>query len=499
MAWRYIAQRLPEGEFLDWDLPLTDVEVTPALNAPGGLTGTVPVEVPRLVNGPGGEPVLQPWRTAVWAEDEAGQIRGGGVLTAARVDQQGRLRIECIGLSGALVAGQPWTAAFRTWLEKDPLDIVREIYAHVQGQPGGDLGLVVDDTTSPVRVGTPEDPTRRAARLRAEQTKTARDDAKATLDKAKVHAETTRHAALKAAGLTDMTGRLVVAELDGEGKEPSKTKKNLWYRPSKNRVHKVVERREGGTTKTAWESVPAALALTRTAVASQQAEEAAKKAYDAAKSVADKAAEAFAAVRDRQQEDPFRLNWWSTHDLGKVIDDLAQSTPFDMVEHTRWTGDQLAHRLELAYPRRGRRRTDLRYVIGENAEVPREAAWGEDFATLVQVIGAGEGSKMVRALQSTGAVGVRRVHVHTDKALTKTGDAEQRARVLAPSLTGDLRIREVLVYDHPHAPVGAVALGDEIRLQGRIDWADIDLWLRVMAITYQPDQPAVIRLRVEGA
>src|SRR5690606_37257774 len=98
MAWRYIAQRLPEGEFLDWDLPLTDVEVTPALNAPGGLTGTAPVEAPRRVNGPGGEPVLQPWRTAVWAEDEAGQIRGGGVLTAARVDQQGRLRIECIGL-----------------------------------------------------------------------------------------------------------------------------------------------------------------------------------------------------------------------------------------------------------------------------------------------------------------------------------------------------------------------------------------------------------------
>lgn len=51
MTWRYIAQRLPSGEFLDFDLPLKDVEVTEARNAPGGLTGSVPVEVGRLAGG----------------------------------------------------------------------------------------------------------------------------------------------------------------------------------------------------------------------------------------------------------------------------------------------------------------------------------------------------------------------------------------------------------------------------------------------------------------
>ncbi len=50
-SWRYIAQRLPSGEFLDWDLPLQDVDVTTALSAPGGLTATVPVEVARLHGG----------------------------------------------------------------------------------------------------------------------------------------------------------------------------------------------------------------------------------------------------------------------------------------------------------------------------------------------------------------------------------------------------------------------------------------------------------------
>lgn len=51
MGWQFIAQRLPGGEFLDFDLPLDDPEVTPALSAPGGLTATVPVEVARLRGG----------------------------------------------------------------------------------------------------------------------------------------------------------------------------------------------------------------------------------------------------------------------------------------------------------------------------------------------------------------------------------------------------------------------------------------------------------------
>ncbi|PYG00154.1 hypothetical protein SAMN05216184_10493 [Georgenia satyanarayanai] len=496
MTWRYIAQRIPSGEFLHWDLPLTDVQVTPALNAPGGLGGSIPFAVAALL-GEDGQPLIKPWHTAIWAE-AGGQIRGGGIVTSTPLTDDGQaLQVRCTGLSGALIARTPWTATYRRYLQTDPLDIVRDIFAHVQSFPAGALGLVVDDTTSPVTVGVPEDPGRRAARLRAEETKATLDEAKTTLDKAKALLDTTTKAALRAAGLTDMTGKVVVAELDKDGKEPSKTKKNLWYRPSKNRAHKVAG------TPAAWVSVPAALADARKAAAATTAHDQADKAYDAAKTVNDKTRKAFQDVQDRQDEDPFLINSWSTHDLGKVVDDLATDTPFDMVEHTEWVGDQLVHRLELAYPRRGARRNDLRYVIGENVAVPREAAWGDDYASDVQVFGAGEGHKMVRSMQSTAATGMRRVHTHTDKTVTTAAAADQRARVLAPTLRGGLRITELTVYDHPHAPVGAVQLGDEIRLMGRLDWAEVDMWLRVMAITYTPDGPAVIKLRVtpstEGA
>lgn len=443
------------------------------------------------------EPVLIPWRTAIWAQAD-GQIVGGGVLTGTRVDDEGRLRIECTGISGAAIAGQPWTADPAKYLEADPLDIVRDIYAHVRAQEGGNLGLEVTDTASPVRVGTPEDPARRIARLRVEQIKPDLDQKKATYDKAKKHAAATTQTALAAAGHKDLTGKLVVAELDSEGNEPSKTKKNLWYRPSKNRVHKVVERMVGKAKRTSWEAVPAALPAARVAAAAIRAEEAAKKEYDAVKSVSDKARQAYDAVKDRQAEDAFTLDWWSTLDLGRVVDDLAGDTPFDMIERTSWdsTGERLVHRLELSYPRRGRRRTDLRFVIGENVTVPRESVWGDDYASELQVLGAGEGHKMIRAAQPTGAVGIRRVRTHTDKAIGKQTTAAKRARILAPAFTGGLNITEVTAFDHPHARLGEIGLGDEIRLVGRIDWADIDLWLRVVAITYRPKQPAAIVLRV---
>lgn len=497
MGWRYILQALPSREWLHWDLPLKDVRVTPALSGAGGLTGTLPVATRSLLDDHG-KPLVKQWRTAIWAEAD-GEIRGGGVVTNLRADSNGALNIECLGISGALVAGQPYDGPPLHLLQVDPLDVVRTLYRHVQSRPGADLGVVVDDTTSPVRVGIPEDPRRRAARLASEAATDRRDIAKATYDRAKAHAETTRHAALRAAGLSDMTGRLVVEELDEDGKEPSKSKKNLWYRPSKNRVHKVVERTEGKTKKQEWEAVPAALAATRPAAAAQEAEKRAKDAYDAAREAADVARRGYDDVKDLQEEEPFTLNYWSTHDIGRVIDDLAATTPFDIVEHTAWapgSDRRLTHHLELAYPRRGRRRTDLRFVIGENVVVPPQPTWGEGYASDVMVLGAGEGSKMVTATHSARRDGIRRVAVHTDKSITTSARAAQEARRVGAELTGGITISSLTLIDHPHARLGTLTVGDEIRLLGSLPWTRIDLWLRVTAITYRPDDTRQVEIAV---
>lgn len=49
-------------------------------------------------------------------------------------------------------------------------------------------------------------------------------------------------------------------------------------------------------------------------------------------------------------------------------------------------------------------------------------------------------------------------------------------------------IDEITLRDHPHAPVGSLELGDEIYLEGRTGWRELDFWARVVGISIKPDQ-----------
>ena len=350
-SWRYIAQRVPGGEFVDFDLPLSDVTITRTLSGPGRLSATIPVEVTRL-RGPDGRPVLDPWGTAIWAE-RGGQIRGGGIYVAPSLRGQA-WSLDCMGISGYPQA-MAWTGDPYSGVDVDPLDLVRRIWDHLQSQPGGNLGVSLDPTVSPVRVGTAED-----------------------------------------APATDT----------------------------------------GAATG------------------------------------------------------PVRLDWWSTHDLGKVIDDHAASTPFDYLEDTLWEGEQLVHRLRLGYPTLGTRRADLRFAIGENiALIPDLSAAEGDYATEVLGLGAGEGRTTVRTPTLTRpAPGLRRVVVHTDKSARTTEALLPAARAALAAADGALGLRQVVVNDHPHAPLGSFDVGDEIPITGPTGWVDLDAWVRVVEIEIKPTE-----------
>jgi hypothetical protein len=358
--WRYIAQDLPSGEFREWHLPLTNVEITRTLSGPGRLTGQLPVPLAEL------DGVLRPWGTAIWAEADE-QIRGGGILTPWQAGEQA-LTVDCVGISG-YPQGMPWTGPTQALIDVDPLDVVRMIWSHLQSQPGGDLGVVVDATTSPVRVGEPE-----------------RD----------------------------------VSFTTGEGQD--------------------VEFTAG----------------------------------------------------------PFRLEWWSTHDLGRVQDDLAADTPFDYLEDTAWDGDELVHRLRLGYPTLGARRTDLRFALGENVSVvPTLDAEDDDYASDVLALGAGEGQAMVHtSLHRPDAAGLRRVHVYTDKTARSTSALAGSARRELAWLTGAPRVRTLSVTDHPHAGLGSFDVGDEIFVEGASGWVTLDRWVRIVERTINPDAGDRITLTV---
>jgi hypothetical protein len=355
--WRYIAQAIPSGEFLEWELPLDDVEITRVLSGPGRLTATIPAALPRLAD------VLRPFGTAIWAE-ASGTIRGGGILTPWSVEDQ-RLQLDCMGIAG-IPAGQPWTANQKTYVQRDPLDVVRDIWAHLQAQPDGNMGVVVDSTKSLARVGNPA---------------------------------------------TKVNGKVTPAE-------------------------------------------------------------------------------------------PLSLDWWSTHDLGRVIDDLAEQAPFDYLEHTAWSGERLAHRIRLGYPTIGQRKTGPtapRFALGENVVlVPQLSAEDDDYASDILSLGAGEGRAMKRGpvVRRPGR-GLRRVAVVIDKNATTSEQLGSLARQRLGVLDGQPRLHTLTVVDHPHARIGTFAEGDEIYVSGASGWTVLDRWVRIVEYAIRPDQGDRVTITVQ--
>lgn len=151
--WRYIAARL-NGDgtesILDTELPLTSPSLTKNLSGADGLSGRITPALARLL-GPDGQPVIEPWSTAIFSE-ESGQIRHGAIVN--RIQKDGaELAITGIGFTGA-IKGQPYTGS-SFFVEKDALDIARHIWYHWQSFEGGNLGLTIDASTKTgILVGT---------------------------------------------------------------------------------------------------------------------------------------------------------------------------------------------------------------------------------------------------------------------------------------------------------------------------------------------------------
>jgi hypothetical protein len=350
-TWNYIAERITgdgPGVFLDFELPLTDVTVTDVLSGPPQLTAVIRPAYGRLI-ADDGHPVLRDDATAIYAE-AAGQIRGGWILQPLIAEEE-QLRLDGSGFCG-YPADQPYDDD-QSWVDVDPLDVVRHVWSHLQAHPGGNLGLRVAGTTSPVRIGTPEE-----------------------------------------------------AAAAGAGDDPS--------------------------------------------------------------------------------AGPYRLNWWSTDDLGAVVEELARSTPFDYREQHAWNAarTQVEHFLDLGYPTLGRRRTDLRFVLGENVTIPPVVSLGpRNRANAVRVLGAGEGRDMIHSpITATRDGRIRRVAQVADKSIRSLTEANERARRELAARQGLRDVSTVVVR-------GVLPqVGDEVRLQAEMDWTDVDQWVRVLSATTRPEE-----------
>jgi len=361
-GWRYFATRL-NGDgtetVLDMELPLEDVSVEDVLSGHNSISAKIEPTYARLL-GPDGKPLLREWSTAIYAESD-GDIRGGGILTSSGFDGP-TWSLEATGFTGYGV-DMPYTGSGYKGIKVDPIDVMRVIWNHIQAQPGGDIGLEIDNTTTggKVSIGT----------------------------------------------------ELKQVEFDSK-------------------------------------SGPVSF-----------------------------------------ESGPYKLNWYTNHDLAGDIDDLASETPFDYFEKHSWNADgTIRHFVEVGYPKIGRRRNDLRFTFGVNifepVSVDRD---GSIYASGTMVLGAGEGAGMIRSVKEPiirPGGRLRRVAVVVDDTIKSRKKADQRADAENQWRAQMDDIDSIIVQDHPDAPMGAAKVGDEIYIGGRGDWVNVGMWVRILSISYMP-------------
>jgi hypothetical protein len=150
---RVLTQHALTGAWLSTALPVTDLEYGPELSGPGSLTCRLS---PKLLTA--SATLADPGNTLIYVES-AGQIQWGGLIWDVRA-QGGEYAIEAASWSSYLMkrydlAGEhggrgPYTYA-------DRCQVIRNIWDYAQGVTDGDLGVVVDTTTSTSTIGTPDD------------------------------------------------------------------------------------------------------------------------------------------------------------------------------------------------------------------------------------------------------------------------------------------------------------------------------------------------------
>lgn len=460
VQWRYIAQNILTGQFLNWELPLATDGPQWDLSGPGSLRGTIKPENAGSVT----VDTIQEWSTAVYAEAD-GQIRWGGLVVRSTFNAS-EWTIECAGFT-AYPAGIPYQGPLYSKITQDPSQIFADIWGYVQAQPDGDIGVTVVNPETPVRVGIPTVP--------GYVTYRGTDAKFHTLADLPAGFTPILNASSKlAVAVTSTSTVLTLARLDHFDQVPvgslihvdSEDVKLL----SRSGLKLTVQRAQNGTTAGGH-------GVTIWAI------------FDAGTPT---------QIVDPIPAEPYVLAWFNTTDCGQELDRLAQETPFDYTEEHYWqTNGTVGHRVKISYPRAGTRQNMLAFVQGVNVvDVVQATRDGDRFANHVIGIGKGEGALSLRSEVATRDGRLRRVAVYTDKAASTAARVstlarrEMARRALVPAITS------ISVVNHPNAPIGSWQVGDDILVRADLPWLGwVEVWCRVVSWALAGENRATLSLQ----
>lgn len=473
-GWRYLAQKQsgdgPFGDFIELNVPLKNVQIDEVLSGHNGLTATVSPEIMRL-KGPDGRPLLDEWGCALWAEDPDGEIRGGGLLNHSSFAGPD-WAIECIDLSGALM-DLPYTES-RFWINVDPIDIFREIWRYTQAQEGGNLGISVDGTRSPIRLGG--DLVQRVDfDLEPDPSETLEEPVPVPTAPSRYATNSDwREAGVKAMAAVGWRESVVNDVLRKWLNKDARIAAGTWPKGGMTSRETMIKNKTIDKIGLPPDPPVGTVRSTPPSVVGEPPP------------MNDESLNAGQAVFEY---DAYKLAWYKDHNLDATVAQLASETPFDWHLTHAWHDDEIRHHIRVGYPRLGRRRPELRFVIGENiAAIPSIERDGTQYANEVLVLGAGEGSAQVVGRAFRRADGrVRKVAVVSAPWIQDEATANSYARAELQKRVQLDDIKQIVLRDHPHARIGSVDLGDEILIEGETGWADLEVWCRVVGRTISPE------------
>lgn len=200
-----------------------------------------------------------------------------------------------------------------------------------------------------------------------------------------------------------------------------------------------------------------------------------------------------------KNNEPYELAWWLMLDFGEEINKIMTEANADFVENHYWRGDKSAvlHQIDLRTPGVGRRRSDLRFVEGENIAVPPLVSdSGEEYANFVVALGAGEERFMLREEASVIDGRLRRDLILPGKNTYSPSLLRQTAKVALSIAQNQLKYDTIEIFDHPNAPLGSWDLGDEIYIQTFSTHHQINDWVRVLGWKCYPQGDGIATLSV---
>lgn len=152
--WRYLFFNLNgDGSetLLNGNVKVSGPSLTRVLSGPHQISATINT-VDSALQDVQGNLMIRRKKTTMMAEDPNGNIWVGGLVFDYHIDGP-VLTIDVAGMT-AYAKDMPYDGEYEG-IDVDPIDVFRICWGHLQNKPGGNLGLEIDSTASPVRMGKP--------------------------------------------------------------------------------------------------------------------------------------------------------------------------------------------------------------------------------------------------------------------------------------------------------------------------------------------------------